>query len=1039
MKTQLELDLFSIRQPPFVPIMDAGGNNAPPAVSFLFEATEAGLPKPDKVAYFGKLDLVPMPAFFSAYMSKSSGKLSFPIGQRGDVRALEVGTINWLAYSDEELVVASLESEEFFIRVCGFTRDWEVPKSAYFAKDGRLDLRLPGWKRIRAKVAQMRALWANRWQSKTGLRIVDSDGLVSRFCNGVLLGRYGRGLTAKDISFTSEKRVDGSFLREKADQLYYPVLGTFQMESTEFGKDLSARFEDELKATMQEPGPRTAAVHLVPKIELWMRKMGRRTLPSVLEPKAGEPGTLAGIDSIFGLVQERIYRLVRSFRSERYPGLYGLRDGDATGVLGGSVGRGEFRVFRTDKLVLVDGLDASRLRVLPAEFAKVFVGWCDQVRGVFQEFGSLGGVSHLGKLSPASRCFLELLGFRFTAQGYRFDLSSVWFKEEVVRLQQMIPRETVPGRALEVGRILMQDLVSMYMDAVGLKSQFKLVVEKDGTFGQRVCLAGDHKRFWAMVADRAGKQLAVTKAKENCYTAMKYEPVNWGEFGDRRSFVDRFFKAGFEASMPTFYPKVVPVALEEARGSWFCELRETWARGVVILEGSMRAYLKAGGFLLNESGGKEQAFWTEVLAASSGSLDKAPKWCWLALREAYLASYVWAWSQLLYSTWIPMDAGTVRRYRSALAAYSSMVGAYGRGLGADRSLLVKPHWAGRVVKAEGGDYDPGNCFQGLAFDRHVLSRGKLGLNPDVSVGFVYGGEVFDVGGFDALADAVPVVAPVTDADQGGPFFYAEKTGEWTFRKGEKGGHMMLGVRNPTMARAAQLVGLWFMAGQSRYAALSYGSLLSDWVYANGRSEEEKAKLAGGLPAWAPFGYLGCREWNSTVGVASLFTDERTDMEIDWSSTRGVPDFKDWVGLGSDGITRAWHFTEQAPLSFPMLRLDPGHLHSLPEGCSSILWMDRTLRAIGRGLDPVMGGPLNRVDHPGVSNAHRARLLNWRRRIWAPIIGPGGFAHPGEWGVMDTREPRYLCKAVSSLWRSWMAPWHPSDGSSNDGVRWVISS
>lgn len=1025
MEAQLKLDLFTTKPPR---VLGASVNSKPPIGSLLYEAPEAGLPSPGKSEYFGEQDRVPVPSFFSTYIANARpGHIRFPVVPSFDCRAEKIGAMKWLGYSNSELVCLSLGEEEVFRLVCGFTCKWDVPKSAYIAADGQLDLRLDGWRRVRSKVAHMRRAWASYWRTSVGLDIREDDDLLSRYFYGRLLNEYGRCLMVKGISFDTEARLDGLFTRVKEEQLLYPRIRTFAFEDATLGKEISVRFDDELQRQIYTFGARATAASLVPSVEVWMHRIGRATLPLELRPTAAQVGSLSGESQDYGKVQAYVAYMMKGVIKHRFKRLFGMarEAGSANDVE--PIGRGKFQVFGSEVKVDVEGLAPSRLSTLPTPFVRVFVEWCDKVRGAFQEFGSLGNVCNLRKLGSDNRRLLEHLGFEFTDASFTAKLSDDWYTYAADTLKQKIQRETVLIRETLLCRSLMKELVSMYMDAVGLKSQFRLVVEKDDTFGQRVCLAGDYKRFWLQIEKRAGRELAVTAAKAGGMGRNELTSVNWGESGDRRPFVDRWFRSGFEESFPNFYPEVASAALREQRASWFRELRELWARGIVVLEGSMRAYLRSRGFLLKDTNGKPQEFWAGLPGVvSGGPAGGVPKWRWLLLREAYLAAYVWAWSQLLYAKWIPLDVDTVRRYRSALSVYGAMVGAYGRGSGA------VPHWDGKPVRVDGGTFEPSQCFEGLSYDRHILNRLSVGGGIKDHVGFAFGGKDFEVpvsgrgiNGFDS----VPVIAPLLNMHLGGRFTLDEK-GSWTFHADgpRDNGSVMVGVLNETMTRSIQLAGQWFLAGESRYGSLYYGTALVHWFRNSGFSQNEQEKLAGGLAAWAPFGVLGYRDWASTPGIASLFTDARAAAaEIDWVSARGIPDFADWVGLGSRGIVRAWGVTEKAPLSFPMARVESNQHHTIVEGCSSFLWFDRTLRAIGSGLDPVMCQPLTHVDYPGFGDADKREFLKWRRQIWAPIIAGGGFDTPGKWGVMDTQEPVFLCKPVRSLWRSWLKHWLHHDG------------
>jgi hypothetical protein len=975
-----------------------------------------------KASYFLLPPMVRVPSFFSSVVSGvGSSQLRFPVVPRYRDRALAIGGMNWLAYSDDELLRVALEDEKLFSLVCGFTRDLPAAAANYVAPEGEyLDLSLYGWRGVRKRIGLMRAEWVAGWEHVQGLGLLPGDDLVMRYMNGLLLGRYGRVLTDRGVTFASERCLDG-----RQGGLLYPVWGSLPPADRLLGLELSRRFWELVELKVHGLSVASFARKLVPVIGVWLRRMGRIYPPVLLRPKDSEDGVSKGLPGMevsdLAGVHRRVCALLQACLDLHFGGsLFGVRTTPSSGV-DEVIGGGEVQIFGRSETVVVSGISRKCLQYLPSSFAAQLVAWGEAARGAFTELGLLKDATDTGRLSPESVVFFERLGWEVNGGVLRFDLQPGWSEREVSRLIGLLDDSTrvaLLRKGCQMGANFMEKVVAGYMEAQRLRTRFSVEAQPDGVFGMRPGLVGDAARFWDQAEAHAAAEL-VRSAAKGLVELGKPRPLDWGAVGSHRSFVDRFDAPGFEAAMTGYYtPSFSP---PDRTFSWFRLLGDQWARGVVILEGAMRAYLRATGFSFKGPEG-QVSFWGELGVGEGGGRlpPQVPAWRWLILREAYLAAYVWAWGQLLYGGWSPMDRSSVCLFRKVLASYSSTFGAVARG-------SDTPFWQGVPLLVKGderGNRYVGVRRLGLGFDQHLMEFISTNEEPD-SLGFSYGGKRFLLPTKGRGTFRVIPVAGVPDQVERMGFFHQAAQGEWyvDVTEGAALGSGMVGVKDATMGRAAQMVGLWFMAGQNRYTSLVFGQELAKWV-------QSRRLSTRGLPAWAPFGLLGLKEWAATPGPGALFSSgvpvelESAEAFKSWNGLAQVPDFKEWAGLGSEGIVKAWAATEQAPMSFPLWPVSV--TTESPPNCyfSSFFWFDRTLRAVGRGLDPTLCLPLEQTRYAGMMEGEARDLKRWREVVWKPLLGSAGMGRSVAWGgSQEAVLPEGgLSPAVESLWRDWMKPW-----------------
>ena len=206
----------------------------------------------------------------------------------------------------------------------------------------------------------------------------------------------------------------------------------------------------------------------------------------------------------------------------------------------------------------------------------------------------------------------------------------------------------------------------------------------DNTFGQR---PGTNPAYWDIAEHYANRALdGNADLPEPQATVLPQKPISiWSSPVYGRSF---------------FYRRLVGDRLEKRHlhinpldrfcrmeTSWLRGANAFWARGVVALEGAARAFLRRQGFGLHGRAGEfwQEIGWTNTHQKSPQSA--IPAWRWQLSREAYLASFIWAWGELLNSSWSPFDLDCRRELRRALTSTSAMFGWNGRSALAGKEVL----------------------------------------------------------------------------------------------------------------------------------------------------------------------------------------------------------------------------------------------------------------------------------------------------------------------------------------------------------------
>ncbi|MGO8696356.1 MAG: hypothetical protein ACLQVY_01365 [Limisphaerales bacterium] len=565
-------------------------------------------------------------------------------------------------------------------------------------------------------------------------------------------------------------------------------------------------------------------------------------------------------------------------------------------------------------------------------------------------------------------------------------------------------REKAPWLRCHVTDIVEKQVKNLLVDSV-----------PDDVFGRK---PGMHSKYWDIAEQKATVAMAAqmgtpvkTTTQPREHQALPWTARNY----DRNFYFNRLLAPALKDTLllNPLYRWHPPETSFLRDGNTF------WALGVVCWEAAMRSSMRASGFGL--SGGIGE-FWSELdwhKRDQDSFVATIPVWRWQLLREAYLVSFIWGLTQLLFSDWTPFDHNCRRYLGKAMSSISATYG-WAWGLrkdlrwngcsvitGTDKMAIEAKakEIIGRAVSSETAfhhyDRDWCRCPERLRYGHKTFT-----VDPAQS-GQIWG-----------------AAAPFTLIDRPG-CFRLDRNGSWTADAAVKfdpfaefhGNQHLLGLETPEEISAHHLLQNLFLASHSRYASLQMGCSFKKLV--------EQGDLPDSLvQIFAQFGLLTTSDWLATPSLALLFDGAHLGPSARNLLVRrplGLVDFTKWSALRPQDIHELWTNVDQAPLSYPLVPPDP----SPNRDCMwAIKWVERTLRASAHGLCPFSLLPINQNPYPMLAKHEADAFLAWRKRIWSPIFGP---KLPTKWRPLTDGEWRdgtngILSAHLESLYLTWIWAW-----------------
>ena len=375
--------------------------------------------------------------------------------------------------------------------------------------------------------------------------------------------------------------------------------------------------------------------------------------------------------------------------------------------------------------------------------------------------------------------------------------------------------------------------------------------ESDEQFFRRPAASDEH---WAFAEASAAQALAV-EAEGCSLIGGEEKRCLWGE----REYYRSFWYDSFVGRLHRSGPVLNPVHRSDAPNtSWLRSPNSYWARGVVCHEGAMSAYFRRAGFAISGPPGKfwQQLGWFKYDTGSS--IESIKPWRWQLLREAYLAAWVWAFAQMLYSFWSPYEAQCRADLVKAMKSLSAMFDWYWRG---------KPmKWCDKSVDffspSSAIDFDP--FFDGPCEDVDETTKRMIGEIISSETAFYpfanwaprnsgpqqlrYYGKSFAVPAQDSRLIWSAAI-PFTLVDRPG-CFRQNAAGRWIsdplisqqpFRD-FVGNHCLLGLSTKEEYCAFHLLTNLILTPQSRFAALRLGGRFRNWAIAQQLIDSETSML-----------------------------------------------------------------------------------------------------------------------------------------------------------------------------------------------------
>ena len=922
---------------------------------------------------FERKKVLPVSTLFSSFLKNGRSVktlVQFPTAMGG----VAINEVEWFAFSDQELLQNVLtencgqnnrwaveDQKRYFSILCGMDRPRFFPAERFVTAAIEIDLRLCGWKRVKARIKSLRKAYCKYWRDNFNLELVSNDDYVSNY--------YNDSLIDKCLDAIKTYAVAEGFTYD-ASEGPPPLSELCKFIGADKAKEICKSESIQHYGPFQQTGLREKVLEVVTEIylnfESFFIKSGRTTWPADLG--SFKPGALPlnpGRDPTYRRIRDLAKRYCKAVRNLSLAKSPAATPGDYHG-------EAVFTINKTRlKMVEVKG-EPLAPEFLKGNVKELFDSQVNSIRNDFEEYAKntrQKTPSYVNHDAFIRYGFIhELLGGIEHLQSPDFSILSpeqyTWFQDLCAKsnIQQ------TPEQALAFNDFFYR-MVKKYSEAVDFNTGFggRLCRTASPPFEHTVAISRQH---WDTVETNALINLEFLKKREI--------PLRWNPRKNRESYFEQYFKMGFQTD-----------ANEKklTAGPWFDVLDDTYMRGVVFLEGCMRAYLRGSGFASKSppDSGYSSEFFDEI----RGGLAAAPPWRWILLREAYLAALIWAWSEFLFGRWGPFSTRSLVDYKAAFGF-----------IGMDVMCAVhkssSPFSGNAFMPVMNNRLGDLSAFSTPIFGEYCYKQNHLNpgyaLSPDSHANDPERPSHFGLNLLGVNPEAIKL-------GNNPPLEPREHSSE---------DHKLdVGIPdtlpNQPKARALQLIGSWLIAGHVRHATAAHANRIRDRVTKYSKSKAE-------LAAWMPVGTMNLDQWVSAPGLVALFTIP----DFFWNSpATPPPDFSTWIAGGDDSIRTNWQAIESAPLSFSFLNVNLNKNYDRSEQMSSVYWFDRTLRAIGQNLDPVTLTPLNDF-LPGI--ADHADFRRWRERIWSPLTN----LDRGAVKQSDTSiETRQLKPKVLALWQAWM--------------------
>jgi len=511
-----------------------------------------------------------------------------------------------------------------------------------------------------------------------------------------------------------------------------------------------------------------------------------------------------------------------------------------------------------------------------------------------------------------------------------------------------------------------------------------IVAVPDDAFGMRLG-ARNLAHYYSRVEDAARKSIA---HQNSATVPPPLTPPDWDDIANHEPLTGLLFRGKSSERLSQQNSNLT------MNNGWRGATSNLFVHGVIALEGAMRAYLKEAGFAYappEEMG----AFWTQDVEATP------IQWRLEILQEVYLAAWLWAWAQLLYAEWSPLNGPGLPRLRAMLGAWSDM---------------FRSAWRLRDERNKSRPaFNPAEFTDILMWQ--LCRDWQFFAKPQETKPFVeYGGQAFFIP--DQLHDAVLTSNIDTGTWGNGIKCFDKKRALSQFPRISKS--TLLKAGHDEDALAFQLVGNLMLAGHSRFGSLLVGQKFATWVKENGLDPV-------GTRMFAQFGLLDTKSWLTGPSIAHMFDNFEYPTNLFYPYPIEQSRFTPQEICSEQRLREMWAKVTLAPLSYPLFmpKRNAGQTNlGLPANIKWPLhWMHRILECIARKSCLFSGKPL----HFGSSHftpTPKEVVVEWRRRSWGPLyIGGGLPEHPVR--PNQTLNPDsgngLLVPVVESLFRTWLTP------------------
>lgn len=696
------------------------------------------------------------------------------------------------------------------------------------------------------------------------------------------------------------------------DNYGYPRCETIPFSTSE-GQALFSAFLERLKVDVQITGFRAFAAGLGEPLPEWKQ----------FQP----PGNQSG-----GPNQKQSPEVANGF-FKRY-----LRKHGVVGLFGATLSAA--------KATQLHGQNRKPDYTWPAPLATAHSQWEAAMRAKIPELPR--------KATDAQR---DELGIQLDAKG-AMTIDPGWVDREFAKVLKN-SGWTSPGNTKLLGEL--KNRMKLFMSDHICERPYKLTATRiaDPVFKFRIGVKG-LAQYYARVEDAARQSLI---GPAGTVITAPLEPPDWNDPANHEPLADRLlFKDGERVSLQALHTSFA------GNDGWRAATNNLFLHGVITLEGAMRAYLqKAEVAYFPTRPDLTGRFWSEVFAASDRTVY------WQILMEAYLAAWLWGWSQLLFANWSPLNGPGAPYLRCMFGTWGTLFCSAWKIESRERipELERLPNLSDLVMRQLQADWivHPPNFPVRYALD--------------------YAGQSLNVP--SALNTAV---------------LFADSK-----------------LKSVEYARAAKLIGNLLLAGHSRYGSMVIGEKFLEWA-----NSKKLNPLAGRL--FSQFGLLDTESWLTGPSLCALFQDTgQHERLLKRYGPLETGSFSAWTQLDEESIKSLWAKVSTAPLSYPVhifspalfQQTDTGSIPNLdPSTFWPLQWMQRLMDTVPRGQSPI--DPGNRLVDD--SKAERVGGYAWRQKIWGPLFRggklPDELVSPLSMLTPAAHKGR-LIPPLESLFLAWLSP------------------